>query len=545
MPRGYSPSPGVYRITPDVDDPTTEAADVLADSAYHTLHLAGVGSILFTETLDVSQHGFRLLIDREIDVLFTSGDEFTFSGTATEVLRENPGLPDWAWSGSTNKVLKSNGVTMSWATVAGLSAINDLSDVTITTVADNQVLQYDSATSQWINVSTLVASNIPDLSGTYATVVHVHTASNISDFSEAVDDRVGALLVAGSNVTLTYNDGANTLTIASSGGSGSPGGSDTEVQFNDGGAFAGDSGFTWNKTTNVLTVTGGFSGPGSALTSLDASNLGSGTVPTARLGSGSASGTTYLRGDQTWATVSAGPAGNDTEVQFNDGGVMAGDSGLTWNKTTNVLTTTGGFSGPGSALTALNASNLGSGTAPTARLGSGSATSSTFLRGDSTWATPTASDPSGWTTIVKSANQDVTNAGVTNDSDFAFAVTAGGHYMIEMDVTMSGNNTTGDYAFDFAVSAGTITGKGTVQDLSSAGTAQIALITAAAAANTTASIVGTPSNNLDDLAAMRMHFSFTASNTTTLTYRFGNSSVAAGRTSRTWKGSIMRWKSLD
>lgn len=39
--------------------------------------------------------------------------------------------------------------------------------------------------------------------------------------TEQVDDRVAALLVAGSNVTLTYNDGAGTLTIASSGGGGS------------------------------------------------------------------------------------------------------------------------------------------------------------------------------------------------------------------------------------------------------------------------------------------------------------------------------------
>ncbi len=45
-------------------------------------------------------------------------------------------------------------------------------------------------------------------------------ATTITDFSEAVDDRVGALLVAGSNITLTYNDPANTLTINSTGGSG-------------------------------------------------------------------------------------------------------------------------------------------------------------------------------------------------------------------------------------------------------------------------------------------------------------------------------------
>ena len=40
----------------------------------------------------------------------------------------------------------------------------------------------------------------------------------------------------------------------------------------------------------------------------------------------------------------------------------------------------------GASLTAINASNLGSGTVPSARLGSGTASSSTFLRGDSTYA---------------------------------------------------------------------------------------------------------------------------------------------------------------
>lgn len=46
---------------------------------------------------------------------------------------------------------------------------------------------------------------------------HTQAASTITDFSEAVDDRVAALLVAGTNVTLNYNDSAGTLTVASSG----------------------------------------------------------------------------------------------------------------------------------------------------------------------------------------------------------------------------------------------------------------------------------------------------------------------------------------
>jgi hypothetical protein len=44
------------------------------------------------------------------------------------------------------------------------------------------------------------------------------------------------------------------------------------------------------------------------LTSLNASNLASGTVGTARLASGTANSTTFLRGDQTWATAGGAPA---------------------------------------------------------------------------------------------------------------------------------------------------------------------------------------------------------------------------------------------
>jgi hypothetical protein len=43
---------------------------------------------------------------------------------------------------------------------------------------------------------------------------------NTAGLSETIDDRVAALLVAGANITLTYNDAGNALTIASSGGGG-------------------------------------------------------------------------------------------------------------------------------------------------------------------------------------------------------------------------------------------------------------------------------------------------------------------------------------
>ncbi len=63
------------------------------------------------------------------------------------------------------------------------------------------------------------------------------------------DDSAGsyAYLTVGTNLTITDT------TLDASGG-GTPGGADTQVQFNDGGSFGGDSAFTFNKTTNVLTI---------------------------------------------------------------------------------------------------------------------------------------------------------------------------------------------------------------------------------------------------------------------------------------------------
>lgn len=41
------------------------------------------------------------------------------------------------------------------------------------------------------------------------------------------------------------------------GGGGTPGGSNTQVQYNDGGAFGGDAGLTFNEATDILTAVGG------------------------------------------------------------------------------------------------------------------------------------------------------------------------------------------------------------------------------------------------------------------------------------------------
>jgi len=103
--------------------------------------------------------------------------------------------------------------------------------------------------------------------------------------------------IAFTGTTFTFNGSP----VGGGGGGGSPGGLDTQVQFNDSGAFSGDAGLIYNKTTNVLTELN----PGIGTTSTDGIVL-SNTTPAA-VGAQQFSPRLHFIG-QGWKTNSGGAA---------------------------------------------------------------------------------------------------------------------------------------------------------------------------------------------------------------------------------------------
>jgi hypothetical protein len=201
-----------------------------------------------------------------------------------------------------------------------------------------------------------------------------------------------------------------------------PGGTDRTIQFNSGSTHSGSANFVFNysvnkvlltgsailsgSSTNILTVVGNvsgsnnlligndvtasaFSGGGSNLTNLNASNVSAGTLNTARLpdtmsvthvtASSLVSASFFYGNGSNLTGISASPVGSNTQIQYNADGAFGADSDFTWASGSNTLTVTGDvsasinvsaseFYGDGSNLTALNASSISAGTLNNARL---------------------------------------------------------------------------------------------------------------------------------------------------------------------------------
>lgn len=113
-----------------------------------------------------------------------------------------------------------------WTIDPGAVTLEKLSDIPGQTIIGNAGAGADIPAAltapevrALINVADGATANAPDaFLLDRANHTGAQTAASISDFSEAVDDRVALLAVAGTNMTITYDDVAGTLTFDATGG---------------------------------------------------------------------------------------------------------------------------------------------------------------------------------------------------------------------------------------------------------------------------------------------------------------------------------------
>ena len=94
-------------------------------------------------------------------------------------------------------------------------------------------------------------------SATFSAGVQIDTTLTLKDIGTHADTPAsgfGVIYVNGDVPYFKDDGGTATSMIASGGGSGSPGGSDTQIQYNNGGSFGGVASLTFDDSSGHLTV---------------------------------------------------------------------------------------------------------------------------------------------------------------------------------------------------------------------------------------------------------------------------------------------------
>jgi hypothetical protein len=241
--------------------------------------------------------------------------------------------------------------TLTGLTVNGPTQLGAVSNVSIT----GGTLGYVLATDGSGNLSWIQASGTP---GGTNQQIQFNNSGSFGGVPTMIWD--GSLLTLGdvSQVSIgggtpgyfLQTDGAGSLSWAqANAGGGTPGGTNTQVQYNNAGNFGGSTGFTFNSTTAMLTapnltVTGSTTTNGSAnvtgnvrtgnLTVTQKTNLGAVANITITGGTNGQYLQTNGAGLLTWANATGGngsPGGTDTQLQFNNAGTFGGIPTVSWD----------------------------------------------------------------------------------------------------------------------------------------------------------------------------------------------------------------------
>lgn len=165
-------------------------------------------------------------------------------------------LPSYATNATKILAVNAGETDVAWVTAGG-GGIGDVVGPASST--DNAVARFDGTTGKLIQNSAFTVNDSGEvMAGTWTanTIGRLYGGTGQTSYTNGqllIGNTSGGLtkatLTAGSNITITNGDGA--ITIASTGG-GTPGGSNTEIQFNNSGSFGGSSRLTWSSGTNSL-----------------------------------------------------------------------------------------------------------------------------------------------------------------------------------------------------------------------------------------------------------------------------------------------------
>lgn len=171
--------------------------------------------------------------------------------------------------------------------------------------------------------------------------------------SLSVSDIANITIPGGQNGYVLQTNGEGVLSWVAQGGAGngSPGGANTQIQFNDEGSFGGSTFFTYNKDTetlatpNILTTSANIYGNITASNASVTTNLFAETAEVNNFTANNFTSTGNITADYfigngsalSGITATASGAGPNNAIQFNDNGVFSGNANLTWDNDTNTL----------------------------------------------------------------------------------------------------------------------------------------------------------------------------------------------------------------
>jgi hypothetical protein len=289
----YGNDGAVGQFTVNAQGQLTNAANVSINASS-----ISVGTLANARTTADSANGASTIVARDANGSFAANVVTATTGSFTNISGNAASLTDINASNITSGTISNARTTGNTANSASTLVLRDASGNFGSNVITASLFSGDGSGINAINASNISSGTIDNARTTAASANGAATIVLRDSSGSFSAGAITATSISGNGVALTAINASN---IAS----GTIANARTTAATANGASTIVLRGSSGEFTAGAITGAS-FAGNGVALTAINASNIASGTVATARLASGTANASTYLRGDQTWSTISAG-----------------------------------------------------------------------------------------------------------------------------------------------------------------------------------------------------------------------------------------------